>query len=175
MCGYYKKIHDCVDKLERLYCPLMDADEYAESTFKDVLLSVFDYIDTFGEEEFTAELIDVDDSANLLIGELCITFLDLQFRDLYFGECKTLINTKELATLVFKLTADRFLDKFTPEDDRRVVSLIDEVECERRCLITKVYRILYILRVWGSEIYMAVFAKFLLQQFASTIYGKEVS
>lgn len=168
----------CFSQLERFYCPLLEPEDYENYNISDILSSVFDYIETFSEDEFTSERLTVDKDSQVYFGQLSLMFSELHFYDEAFSSFKDFKHISELSLIIFSFTADRFVEKNPEGLDARFVQILTEIETDFSHLksgaLFRVFKLLIILRLWGSDIYVAILARFLLQQFASLVHGKEV-
>lgn len=169
----YDRVLELIDQLERMYSPLMDSETYHGESIADVLEYTFDYIDTFDQDMVDLEVKTLENKASPLMGELCILFNIVQFNDIAFSEFEGFPSAVELSMISFRFTSKSYNDKSTAVEDKKYLAILTMLEQDysqyKLSLPYRTFKLLYLFRVFGCDVYVSILVKFTLQQFATLL------
>lgn len=161
-------LDEILSRLETIYSPLMNAEEYTNASMGEVVESIFTYMNSMEDPDEGCDIIN-ENSAEV------ISRLAYLYNKAYFFSLQVIVfdnfpNTIQISQFVFKLTRDKFKDNMDLAEYKAflaILSYIDEERIEHKYGFPyRVLKLLFIMSLYKAFVNTAILAKFILHQVA---------
>ncbi len=170
---YAKELETLMEKMEIIYAPLMNAEEYHSSEIKEVVDSVFSFLETIPEEEEQSRLDAIQKSASETMGRFCLLAGRIRYQGAQVVVFDNFPNLLKISGLLFQLTKAVYAKDLSSVEYKGLLatmSYIDDEKIEFKYgLAYRVIKMTFLLTLYEAMAYASMFARFLLYQIALSL------
>lgn len=168
-----EELDDLIGKLEIIYAPLINADEYHSCSVEEVVDSVFSYLETFDETQEAKAIEEVNENAKVIMQMISFLVHKVKFLSETVIVFDNFPNVKEISYILFGYTKLSIKDKTELEEYKKFLALLTHVDTEwvefRSSLSFRVLKLIFLMTLFHAVFYTSILAKLCLHQIALSL------